>query len=213
MTPVMWETVFAVISGICWMIVYEECIRIGLTKKTYCMPLFALGLNLAWESIYSLMGLAAHNYNAQTIVNTIWFLMDAVILYTYLCYGWRENGGRRDTKFYAWTALVIVSSYILQIAFVMEFGALQAMRYSAYLQNTLMSVLFISMLQKRRSSEGQSMLLAIAKWLGTVAPLGNLMFELQPLILLTGILCSVFDVLYIILLGKQIRSERLTQGA
>lgn|GEM_PF-5769525 len=33
-------TLLTVISGIAWIIVYEECIRIGLKNKTYCMPLF-----------------------------------------------------------------------------------------------------------------------------------------------------------------------------
>ena len=35
------------ISGICWSIVYIECIRTGFKQKTYCMPLFALALNFA----------------------------------------------------------------------------------------------------------------------------------------------------------------------
>ena len=41
------------LSGVCWSIVYIELIRNGFKDKTYAMPLFALGLNFAWEVIYS----------------------------------------------------------------------------------------------------------------------------------------------------------------
>ncbi|HEY5222228.1 MAG TPA: hypothetical protein VIJ18_04135, partial [Microbacteriaceae bacterium] len=70
--------------------------------------------------------------------------------------------------------------------------------YSAFLQNLLMSGLFIAMLVVRRGARGQSMVIAIAKWLGTLAPtiligvLGNL-----PFIIGIGLLCSVFDLIYI----------------
>lgn len=54
-----------VTSGICWSIVYIECIRIGFKEKTYCMPLFALGLNIAWEGIYAFTALfVRHNIGA-----------------------------------------------------------------------------------------------------------------------------------------------------
>ena len=42
------------LSGIGWVIVYEECIRLGFRQKTCAMPFFALGLNFAWELIYTL---------------------------------------------------------------------------------------------------------------------------------------------------------------
>lgn len=41
------------LSGIGWVIVYEECIRLGIQQKTYAMPFWALGLNFAWELIYT----------------------------------------------------------------------------------------------------------------------------------------------------------------
>lgn len=81
-------------------------------------------------------------------------------------------------------------------------------RYSAFLQNLLMSVLFINMLVQRKSSEGQSMLIAVGKWLGTLAPtilfglLGTGGVKPSSLILALGIFCSIFDLIYIWLLAK-----------
>lgn len=206
--PPVGELVLTVISGVCWMIVYEECIRIGLTQKTCCMPLFALTLNLAWESLYSALGFIGGRLDAQTIVNALWFGMDAVILYTYLKNGRNEPGARTGRDFYIWAAAAVAVSYAVQIAFVLEYGQLMAMRYSAYLQNAVMSVLFVEMLRRRGSSRGQSMLLAVAKWLGTLAPLGNQLWDFQPLILVCGIVCSVYDLWYIALLDRRLRAER-----
>jgi hypothetical protein len=76
-----------------------------------------------------------------------------------------------------------------------------AARYSAFQQNLLMSILFISMFVARRGSEGQSLLLAVAKWIGTLAP--TILFgvlEDSFFILTLGVFCSVFDLLYIGLL-------------
>lgn len=73
--------------------------------------------------------------------------------------------------------------------------------YSAFLQNLLMSVLFISMFARRGSMEGQSLLLAVSKWIGTLAPtilMGIIHYD--ALVLVTGALCSVFDLVYIGLL-------------
>lgn len=206
-------TLLTVLSGIAWMIVYEECIRIGLKQKTYCMPLFALGLNLAWESIHSIYGFVCGDFGAQTIVNALWCLLDVVILYTYFKYGKEEFGEHSHTEFYLWGLLVIVTSYLTQWGFVLEFGRIRAMQYSAYIQNLIMSVMFLAMLDKRKSSKGQSILLAVAKWVGTLAPLGIVSMnygtsEFQPLIIILGIFCFVFDLLYIYLLNKTMAEEK-----
>ncbi|HLQ40680.1 MAG TPA: hypothetical protein VK118_06930 [Tetragenococcus sp.] len=45
------------LSGVCWSIVYVELIRKGFKDKTYDMPVFVLGLNFAWETVYAVQGL------------------------------------------------------------------------------------------------------------------------------------------------------------
>ena len=72
-----------------------------------------------------------------------------------------------------------------------------------------MSILFIGMFFKRGGSEGQSLSLAINKWIGTLAPtilygiLGEGGFPHGSfLILISGMFCSVFDLIYIRLLTR-----------
>lgn len=82
-------------------------------------------------------------------------------------------------------------------------------QYSAFIQNLIISIAFIHMLQKRGSSQGQSLLLAVAKWVGTLAPTILMGIMATNYVVLTcGLLCTVYDVLYIVLLHKKIQSEK-----
>jgi hypothetical protein len=190
-----------ILSGLAWTIVYIESIRLGFKYKTYAMPVAALALNIGWESIYSVHGLAT-DVSAQTIINIAWALADVVIVYTFFRFG-RAELPRFVTRplFIGWGVVVFGAAFAVQALFVGEFGWTDGARYSAFLQNVLMSGLFIAMLVARRGARGQSMVIAIAKWIGTLAPtiligvLGNL-----PFIIGLGILCSVFDLIYIGLL-------------
>lgn len=172
------ETFLTVLSGIGWIIVYEECIRLGFKQKTYAMPFFALGLNFAWELIYTVADifLKAHGplvgmTLVQSIANAAWVCLDILILFTYFKYGKKEWPGMISNKlFVLWSVLGLICCFALQLVFIQEFGFVMAAQYSAFLQNLLMSVLFISLYVKRGSMEGQSVLLAVAKWIGTLAP-------------------------------------------
>jgi hypothetical protein len=82
-----------------------------------------------------------------------------------------------------------------------EFGWREASSYTAFLQNLLMSGLFIAMFVARRGPRGQSIVIAIAKWIGTLAP--TIAFGAlagSAFVLGLGVLCSVFDLAYIGLL-------------
>ena len=187
-----------VVSGLAWTIVYIEAIRLGFKYKTYAMPVAALGLNIAWETIYGFHGLT-ETIDAQTIFNLLWAAADLVIVFTFFRFG-RAELPKFVTRplFIGWGVAVFGASYAVQALFISQFGWMDGARYSAFLQNLLMSGLFIAMLVARRGTRGQSMVIAIAKWLGTLAPtiligvLGN-----QPFIIGIGLLCSVFDLIYI----------------
>lgn len=208
------ELFLTILSGLGWMIVYEECIRLGFKQKTYAMPFFALGLNFAWELIYTLADIFIEAHGpltgltlAQVIVNAFWVCLDVVILMSYFKYGIKEWPKAIDGKYFIpWSILGLICCFSLQIVFVLEFGFIMAAQYAAFLQNLLMSVLFISMYIKRGSMEGQSLLLAVAKWIGTLAP--TVLFGIltyNPVILVCGIFCTVFDLIYIVLLMKENR--------
>lgn len=186
------------ISGFAWTIVYMSAIWIGFRQKTYAMPIAALGLNLAWESIYAAPDLRSAT-PIQGVVDIVWAFADIIILYTFFKFG-RAEFPRFLTRrmFVLWAVLVFGSAYAVQWLFIAEFGLSDAARYSAFLQNLLMSGLFIAMFVGRRGIRGQTLTIAVAKWIGTLA--ATILYgviEASPFILGLGIMCSVFDLAYI----------------
>lgn len=219
-----------IVSGVCWTIVYIDGIRIGFRDKSYAIPFYALALNFAWELLYTYFGFRTNGVTVQNVFNSVWFAFDVGILYTYFKFGRKyfvgghivpsadahgtdkayppANAGGSD-MFIAWSVLGIITAFAVQYAFRREFGVSKAAAYAAFPQNLIMSILFIAMLAKRGSREGQSLTIAINKWLGTLAPtilygaIGEGGFPRGSfLILMVGILCSVFDLIYIWLLTK-----------
>ncbi|MDO5345820.1 MAG: hypothetical protein Q4E91_08755 [Lachnospiraceae bacterium] len=204
------EMFLTLLSGICWCVVYEECIRLAVKDKTYAMPFWALALNITWEGIYTYQDLRA-GVGVQGIVNVLWFCLDVVILTLYFKYGKKHHDIDSSSLFYLWTILGVAAMLVVQLAYVKEFGLeghLSA-QYSAFAQNLIMSIAFIHMLVKRGSAKGQSMLLAVAKWIGTLAPTITMgIMSVNYVVLACGILCTVYDLIYIVLLYKVKKSSK-----
>lgn len=203
------ELFLTLVSAIAWSVVYIACIRTGFREKTYCMPLFALGLNFAWEVMYSVNECVTGMFSVQTVANIVWACLDALIVYTYFKYGREYFPDTAKQYFVPFSILAFATCVILQAAYLFEFQGIAAAQYSAFVQNAAMSVLFLVMLYRRGSTRGQSMTIAVAKWLGTLAPT-ILMGVLQGpniYIILTGIVCSVFDIIYIIQLYQWKKRE------
>jgi hypothetical protein len=190
-----------ILSGVAWTTVYICAILVGFRDKSYAIPAAALGLNIAWEAIYAVHSLSSR-VSVQGVINIAWALADVVIVYTFLAFGRRELPGFVTRPlFIGWAVLLGLASFAVQWLFISEFDWEPASRYAAFLQNLLMSGLFIAMFVARRGLRGQSMVIAVAKWIGTLAPTITFgVLEGSPFILGIGALCSVFDLTYIGLL-------------
>jgi hypothetical protein len=165
------------------------------------MPIVALCLNIAWESTYAIHDLMI-SPSLQAYVNLTWAIADLGIVYTYLRFGRSELPGFVSrSRFISWSVLIFGAAYAIQWLFIAQFGIYWAPRYAAFLQNLLMSGLFIAMFVSRGGKRGQSLIIAVAKWLGTLAPTLLIgLLQHSPFILGLGLLCCVFDLVYIWLL-------------
>jgi hypothetical protein len=203
-----------VVSGVAWTAVYVEAVRIGFRDRSYAIPAAALALNFAWEVIYASRSVATV-LSVQGVFNIVWALADVAILYTFFRFGRAELPPWVTRKlFLGWALLLGVTAFAVQLLFVAEFGWDAAPRYSAFLQNLLMSGLFIAMFAARGGARGQSLLVAVAKWIGTLAPTIVFgWFASSPLILGVGALCSVFDLVYIGLMLRARTGPSGTAGA
>jgi len=201
MSPTL-VTILTLVSGISWSIVYIDLINRGFKDQTYGMPLFALAFNIAWEFTYGF--LINFGFTLQKAINIVWCLLDAVIIYTYFKYGRKDFPRDKQRFFLPWSLAAFVIGFLVIYVAQVEFPDFWGARYTAFAQNLMMSVLFISMLARRNNVDGQSMYIAIFKWLGTLAP--TILFFAQTgskLILVFGIGCFLYDVIYIGLLYQK----------
>mgnify|MGYP006962825755 FL=1 len=100
--------------------------------------------------------------------------------------------------------LALVICVGLQVLFIVEFGDHKAEIYSAYLQNIAMSIAYLYLLNRRRSSKGQTRLIAICKWIATLIGV----IERNRFIAATGIICFVLDGLYFFCLSYVQKNEQ-----
>jgi len=183
-------------SGVLWTLVYLLIIRLGFRDKTYGMPITALCANISWEFIFSFM--FPHS-PPQNYVNVVWFVFDLVILFQTLRFGSAAFEPRQ--LFYPAFVLGLTVSFGVILAMTYEFSDWDG-KYAAFGQNLMMSVLFISMLWKRRDVSGQSVYIALFKMLGTLLPsiLFFLRFPNSVLLKFLYVSIFIFDIIYLVLL-------------
>lgn len=191
------EDILKLTSGICWSVVYIVLIHQGFKHKSYGMPIVALALNFGWEFFYSFYELDVAVISLQRGINIFWFVLDGVIVYQCFMYGKQYFTRKLNLKlFMPWLVLVFLICFVIEYVFLYEFGRSNGAKYAAFLQNLLMSFLFIDLLLKRNNVAEFSMVVAICKWLGTLAP--TILFGRDNNFILTiGILCSIIDLIYI----------------
>lgn len=158
---------------------------------------------------YVVAGLA--DPSVQTVINFVWCFCDVLIVYTYFRTDHKYLPERARPYFIPYSILAFASAFALQLMFYIYFDTrMEAAQYSAFLQNVLMSFLFLVMLFRRNSTEGQSVTIAAAKWIGTLAPAiqQGILQDTNLYIIVCGILCSVFDLLYLYFLVKWKKKEK-----
>ncbi len=108
---------FVVMSGFCWMGVYFLLVKRGFQDKSYGMPVVALSVNIAWETVFSLVypiGVSS----PWKIIIVIWMILDAFVVVTFFLYGYKYFEKRyRMTRrqFYFVGVFVLLSAYVFFI--------------------------------------------------------------------------------------------------
>ncbi|MCE9675163.1 hypothetical protein LPC27_05250 [Paraclostridium bifermentans] len=207
------ELCLQVLCGVFWSIAYILIIHKSFKDKTYGMPLFALSLNIAWEFTFSFIYPPGDLLFAKIIFLT-WLLLDLIILYTFFKYGYKSRkyiGIISKKSLYIFTMFILVCSILFMILSVNDFSILfnnditQTSGFIANIQNLIMSILFVSMLLNRGNTSGQSIYIAIFKWMGTLTVAILKFTNMLPSItteLFIIALIQFFDILYIYLIYK-----------
>ena len=135
-----------IVSGVAWTVVYVEAIRLGLPGAHLRHPRggpcaeLRVGGNLRARSV-------ATGISAQGVFNIVWGLADVAhrVHLPQVWPGRTAAPGLRGRSSPAGPSCWASASFAVQLLFVVEFGWEDAARYAAFLQNLLMSGLFIAM--------------------------------------------------------------------
>ena len=185
-------TTLMIIGGIFWSLTYILIIRRGFEDRTYGMPFVALCANISWEAIFSFI----HPHSPpQLYINYIWFLLDLIIVLQFLNFGKSEFLKFSIKQFFSSFLMALITAFFLVLFITYEFNDFKG-AYSAFGQNLMMSILFITMLLSRNDLRGQSIYIALFKMLGT--GISSLAFYLyQPIAQVSFLLSFLFVSIFI----------------
>ncbi len=208
------SSILIAVCGIGWIIAYVEAIRVGFRDRSYGIPFITLALNFTWEIYYTYQGYLIFGWHVSTWVNCFWVLLDIGILYTYFNYG-SDDETASDNIFFLRACAVLVGCLFIQHVGFRLLGIIDGALYVGYMINFLMSFLFVRMYFRRRSLKGQSLIIAIAKCIGTFST--TILFGMvgsktaggvHEIILYMGMVIFLTDLFYISLLARHVRMNK-----
>ncbi|MBB5155615.1 transmembrane-type terpene cyclase [Saccharopolyspora phatthalungensis] len=224
-----------VLCVVFWAIAYLGIIYRGFQDGSFGMPVAALAANLSWESIYGFIldPLADHIH----ILSIPCFFIDLVIAWQVFKYGAKDFAAPLVRKYFRLIVVVAIAIAfpVVYLAF-LEFNDPLG-EYTGFGINFMMSILFVAMFLRRDSIAGQSMYIAVGKWLGTLfawiataltvttsqtqpvpeslwsflaGSVTHSEYPLTPLINLLYLVVFIVDIVYIGLLHQRIRQQGLS---
>lgn len=206
-----------------WISTYLLVIRRGNKDRLPAMPLAALALNVCWEGIFSFLYMP--DDPRVTIAWGSCFVLDVFIAVQVYRFGRRDFPHPWVQRH--WTvlfALALVTAFTSLMGFTAQFHDRLGW-FTGFLQNLIMSILFVAMIIRRDSIAGQSLYIALGKFLGTFvafilaihwAPaFGTAVVDHQlraptpmpPLVPWIYPTIFVFDLLYVYLVYQKCRRE------
>lgn len=195
--------VLRLMCGGFWMISYSIAIYKGIKEKSYAMPFFSLCLNISWEMLYFKKVINGGDGGLiWIIIDSIWLILDAGILITYFLYGKKYYPDKLKKYFWGFSIFQLIIAMLIMNEFYTTYP-FHAKINAGFFINIVMSMLFIDMLVKRNGKEGQSIILAITKFIGTLATttLSGFCFgAISRISLVLGGISAILDIMYIYLL-------------
>ena len=194
--------------GVCalaWVAAYLLIIKRGFQDKSCGMPMIALCFNFSWELIF---GYIEPDAPPQDLVNQVWLLVDAVIVYQYLRYGRRRFPANAPSWLFAPSFFVsLLLAFGMVMTFTIQFDDFGG-PWSGWTMNFAMSGLFIWWVLVRDDVDGQSIYIALFKLVGTLG-IDLAQHQLTPddvylQFLYGGIL--ILDSVYLVLLYRKMRA-------
>jgi hypothetical protein len=177
------------IGGILWLIVYALAIWYGLRYRSYAIPILAICLNVAWEFRFGVEQPRLHPVPPMPAsvraITLFWLILDAVILLEVFWFGRTEQTIPLVRQFfYVIIPVTLLAAYGMH-ALMHELFDFNVGDYfgvlTAYLNNLVMSALFLAMFFARPDFRGLAVAIGVFKLFGTtLTSIGLILQETDP---------------------------------
>ena len=197
--------VLMILGFLAWVATYALIIKRGFQDKACGMPIVALCANISWEFIFGFLhpDLPPMNY-----INMGWCIVDIVIIFLYLRYGWKTFSQYFSKPFFFFNyAVVQTLAFLCILTAFYQFQDLDG-SYTAYADNIMMSGLFIYWALGKENVDGQSLYIGLAKLVGTLF-ISIAQYQVMPDAIFLNyayVACFVLDSLYVGLLYSRLKS-------
>ena len=162
--------------AISWLITYILIIARTILDKTSAIPLLAVVANIVWEFIYGFILEPGSDY--MHLLSILWFLVDLVIMFLVVKYSKETISTYLDKEVnYLWFVFFLVISSFGLIYFSFINLSDPAGEYTGFGVNLLMTYLFIDKYFRQKTLGGQSLYVAIFKFLGTLLAFAATLIE------------------------------------
>ncbi|AUB35390.1 hypothetical protein COO91_01268 [Nostoc flagelliforme CCNUN1] len=219
--------------AISWLVAYIGIIWRGFKDKSFGVPVTAISANISWEFIYAFVYEPFGDY--LHVLTIPWLILDIPIAVQCFLYGPKDFDSPFIKKYFRILfPLAIAIAFPLVLMGFYEFHD-PAGEYTGFGLNFMMSLLFIAMLLRRDSIYGQSIYIAISKWIATLFaylatavealtnfehPFPNFQtfipdvishqtYPLTPMINFMYLVTFFADILYIVLLYQKIKGMNI----
>lgn len=188
-----------------WTLTYLLAIRQAILDGRVGIPAYLVAVDFAWEFTLTFV---LQQTPRQRQIDFLWAICDAVLLYQVFRYG-RRDYQRMSPRAFRWSVIgVVVWAALAVLAGANEFHDTDGM-YTGMIIQVPLSASFLLMLNRRGSSVGQSMYIAVAKFVGSLAAglTAFLVYPAHHLFLVLVPTYVVIDIVYLLRLRRVMRAE------
>lgn len=192
------------LMGVAWIATYVMAVRRGYLEKVVAVPWLAVCTNVSWEFIYAFV---FHIRPITDVINVMFTVIDAILLVQVFKYGHRDAKSLSRNGFYWSAGGMVVFALAAHAASAWDFADRGG--YNGWATTLFTSVMFVAMLNQRKSTAGQTMYIALVKMIGTLAATVGFasLYPTRTLMWVFYLTMTIFDVLYVFLLYRQFKAE------
>ncbi len=191
-----------ILQAIFWSVTYCLLIAYSLKNKHHSIPLTAICLNFAWETVALATSILNHVVFSVLAIHIAWFSLDLIMVVLFLFFEDKQSNTLS-------AKLLFLSAYLICIAALLFLFDNGYMLLSCFIIDLIMAVAFVYFLFKQKLSSFLHVFL-----IGTFKLFGDLFAWLyyfnNQLIPIIGCLVLICNIAYLVLLVLKTKSNNAT---